>query len=78
MPYTRFEQVFFSYLDILKRYVDASPLVLGAVSGLDGGFGGRPGGFIGYLPQTRVTFDNSEISSFYRQDYDHLFERKTK
>jgi len=59
-PYTRFEQVFFSYFDQMKRLIDASPLLLGAVSGAGGGFGGRPGGFVGVLPQTRVAFDSDE------------------
>ena len=60
MPVTRFEQVFFSYFDQFKRLIDAAPLLLGAVSGAGGGFGGRPGGFSGVLPQTRVAFDTDE------------------
>ncbi len=60
MTVTRFEQVFFGYFDQFKRLIDASPLLLGAGSGIDGGFGGRPGGFLGYLPQGRVAFDTTE------------------
>lgn len=65
MPYTRFEQIFFNYFEQFKRLMDATPLVLGGVSGAGGGTGGRPGGFVGYLPQTDVAYDMSEAESLY-------------
>lgn len=36
---------------------------LGGVSGPAGGFGAPPGGFIGQLPQTRVSYDEDELAS---------------
>jgi hypothetical protein len=36
------------------------PLLLGGAQGPAGGVGGPPGGFIGYLPQWRVSYDESE------------------
>src|SRR3989304_5250878 len=45
------------------RTVKASPLALGGATGSGGGVGGPPGGFIGTLPQTRVSYDLSEIAS---------------
>lgn len=68
MPYTRFEQIFFNYFEQFKRLQEATPLVLGGVSGAGGGTGGRPGGFVGYLPQTNVAYDMTEAESLYVPD----------
>lgn len=56
-----FEDQLFSYLENFKTQIQAKPLNLGGVSGSGGGSGGPPGGFVGYLPQTRVAFDTSEL-----------------
>ena len=63
MTYTRFEQIFFNYFEQFKRLMEASPLVLGGISGAGGGIGGRPGGFVGVLPQINVAFDQTEDES---------------
>lgn len=42
------------------RYIKAQPLNLGGYTTISGGAGGPPGGFTGYLPQTRTAFDESE------------------
>lgn len=41
----------------------AQPLQLGGISGPDGGTGGPPGGFIGLLPQTKITYDETEAAT---------------
>lgn len=58
-----FEQEFFGYMAALKMQMYASPLYLGGVNTSGGGAGGPPGGFVGYLPQTRVTYDMTELES---------------
>lgn len=47
----------------IKRLLSLQPLVLGGSSGGAGGSGGPPGGFTGYLPQSRVAYDSTEASS---------------
>lgn len=42
------------------RYIKAQPLNLGGYTTISGGAGGPPGGFTGYLPQSRTAFDESE------------------
>ena len=57
-----YERQFFQYLENLKRRIYAQPLNLGGVSSSGGGVGGPPGGFIGKLPQSKVTFDKLEAA----------------
>lgn len=57
---SRFEQQLFEYFSAFQRNIMAQPLMLGGAPGSGGGYGGRPGGFTGYLPQTRVAYDMSE------------------
>jgi len=52
-----FEQQFFEYLRRPTMNTSGFPLVLGGVPTSGGGGGGPAGGYIGYLPQYRVTFD---------------------
>lgn len=59
----RFEDQLFEYYNSLQQYFRGQPIILGGVSGPSGGVGGPPGGFIGYLPQTRVAYDESELAS---------------
>lgn len=42
------------------RYMKAQPLNLGGYTTVSGGAGGPPGGFTGYLPQSRTAFDETE------------------
>jgi len=55
-----YERQFFQYLENMKRRIYAQPLNLGGVSSSGGGVGGPPGGFLGKLPQSKVTFDKLE------------------
>ena len=60
-----YERQFFQYLDNLKRRIYAQPLNLGGVSSSGGGVGGPPGGFLGQLPQSRITYDKLEAATAY-------------
>jgi len=57
----RFEQQFFQYLQNIERNFNTRPLYLGGVGGSGGGSGG--GNIIGTLPQTRVSYDLSELAT---------------
>lgn len=50
-------------MESTAKNIKAQPVNLGGVSGSAGGAGGPPGGFIGWLPQTRVAYDIDEIAS---------------
>lgn len=58
-----FESQLFQYLENLKNNLRIQPMFLGGTASWSGGIGGPPGGFIGYLPQTRVAYDFGEIAS---------------
>jgi len=60
-----YERQFFQYLDNLKRRLYAQPLNLGGIMSSGGGIGGPPGGFLGHLPQSRVTYDALEAATQY-------------
>lgn len=60
-----YERQFFQYLENLKRRMETKPLNLGGVASSGGGIGGPPGGFINYLPQSRVTYDKLEDGTFF-------------
>lgn len=57
-----YEQTLFNYIDSAVRYMKIQPLLLGGVAGSGGGIGSPPGGFIGYLPQSRIAYDESELA----------------
>jgi len=57
----RYEHKFFEYLEDLKRFLLAQPLNLGGT--VSSGSFGRPTGYIGYLPQTKVSYDPYEVAS---------------
>jgi hypothetical protein len=59
---SRFDDQLFDYLDAVKAANKISTLNLGGVSSSGGGTGGPPGGFTGYLPQTRVCYDYTEAA----------------
>lgn len=56
-----FERAFFDYFNALKRDLQTKPLVLGGAASSGPGIGGPAGGFIGYLPQSRITYDYLEL-----------------
>ena len=58
-----YERQFFQYLENIQRRIYTQPLNLGGVSSSGGGVGGPPGGFIGYLPQSKVTYDKLEAAT---------------
>jgi hypothetical protein len=58
-----FEQELYNIVAQIKMQINATPLYLGGVSSSGGGAGGPPGGFVGYLPQTRVTYDMAELET---------------
>jgi len=60
---TRFDYTIIDAINNAMRAVKASPLVLGGVASSGGGAGGPVGGFVGKLPQSRVTYDLSELAS---------------
>ena len=60
-----FEYVVLDMIESANRNFKTNTLNLGGVSGSGGGLGGPPGGFIGTLPQYRVSYDMSEDSTDY-------------
>ena len=59
----RLEEVIYSAIDNARRQMQISPLLLGGVTASAGGSEGRPGGYIGQLPQHKVTYDLSELAT---------------
>lgn len=55
-----FEGIILEYFENLRRQLEARPMILGAISASGGGLGTRPGGYIGFLPQTQVAYDYTE------------------
>lgn len=64
MVFVGFEEQFFGELDNLRRQMEIRPLLLGGITGSGGGIPGRPGSFIGKLPQDRITYDLSELATY--------------
>jgi len=58
-----FSYTILEYINNAVRNTLIRPLNLGGISASGGGSGTPPGGFVGYLPQTRVGYDLSEIAS---------------
>jgi len=55
-----FSYTILEYINNAIRNNSIQPLNLGGISSSGGGSGTPPGGFVGYLPQTRVAYDLSE------------------
>lgn len=58
----------YTILEMIENAIRNShvrPMYLGGVATSGGGGGGPPGGFIGYLPQRRVTYDFLEDETMY-------------
>lgn len=58
-----YERELIDYINSLKVSILARPLILGGTTGSNGGNGGPPGGFIGQLPQSKVTYDTTEAET---------------
>lgn len=58
-----FDLNLFEYFANIKRQIQLQSLVLGGTAGSGGGIGGPPGGFSGYLPQTKVAYDLTEAAN---------------
>lgn len=66
IEYNMTEKLEYTVLDMIEsaaRSMKTTPLNLGGVGGSAGGVGGPPGGFIGQLPQYRVTYDTLEAAT---------------
>jgi len=59
----KLDRVILDLLESTAKNIKAHPLNLGGVTGVGGGVGGPPGGFIGWLPQTRVAYDEDEFAT---------------
>ncbi len=57
-----YEKTLLGYIDSVRAQMLARPLNLGGVTSSGGGAGGGTG-YIGQLPQTRVTYDTSEVAA---------------
>ena len=55
-----FSYTILEYINNAVRNTSIRPLNLGGIAASGGGSGTPPGGFVGYLPQTRVAYDLSE------------------
>lgn len=55
-----FETELYQLLSNVKTIIKTQPICLGGYSGENGGGGGPPAGFIGQLPQGRITYDTTE------------------
>jgi len=58
----RYEMNNFNYFDTLVRFLRAQPINLAGIAAPSGGQGGGAG-YIGYLPQTRVAYDQTEAAT---------------
>lgn len=59
----KFDYTIIDIIESTAKNIKAQPINLGGLSGPGGGIGSPPGGFIGWLPQTRVAYDDDEIAS---------------
>lgn len=58
----QYEMNTFNYFDTLVRFLRAQPINLAGIAAPSGGQSGGPG-YIGYLPQTRVAYDETEAAT---------------
>lgn len=61
----RLEHTVLDLIESAARNLKAQPLNLGGISGPSGGVGGPPAGFIGWLVQTRVSYDETEAATLF-------------
>lgn len=59
----KFDRTILDLIEGSARNFKALPLNLGAVAGSGGGIGSPPGGYIGWLPQTRIAYDFEELAT---------------
>lgn len=64
MPISRkLDYVILDMIESSQRTIRTAPMNLGGLPGSGGGIGTPPGGFIGWIPQTRVAYDLSELAT---------------
>jgi hypothetical protein len=64
MPLSRkLDYVILDLIESAARTVKTAPLNLGGYGGAAGGIGSPPGGYIGWLPQTNVAYDEDEFAT---------------
>lgn len=61
----RYQYTVLDLIETAARNSKVAPLNLGGIAGIGGGAGGPPGGFIGWLPQTRVAYDETEAATLF-------------
>lgn len=59
-----FENQLYEYLSSMQSWMNVRPVNLGGMAGPGGGSGG-PWGYIGQLPQSKITYDSTEASTDY-------------
>ena len=67
MPVNRipeFDYLLAEYISNTRRRFGIDPNFLGGVEGPAGGTGSPPGGFVGQLVQTQVTYDTTEAAVY--------------
>lgn len=57
-----YERVIIDLIESTNRNIKALPINLGGLSGTNGGVGAPPGGYIQWLPQVRVAYDETEAA----------------
>ncbi len=63
--YQTHEHVILELIDSAFKTAKTTPLNLGGISGTGGGLGQPPGGYIGQLPQTKVSYDTTEAATLF-------------
>ena len=63
MPLYSFEKNISDYMSGVRNQLLIRPLYLGGITASGGGVGGPPGGFVGKLPQTQITYDLSMLAT---------------
>lgn len=59
----KLDYIIVDLLESTARNIKAHPLNLGGIGGGGGGIGSPPGGYIGWLPQTRIAYDEDELAT---------------
>lgn len=72
------EHVILELIDSAFKTAKTTPLNLGGISGTGGGLGQPPGGYIGQLPQTKVSYDTTEAATLFTPSIWNVPSRQSK